>query len=64
MQNDPGHLEIPLGFGMALAQNARALNHFASLNREAQRDILSRARSVRSKTEMQRYVDSLEPSSL
>jgi len=64
MQNDPGHLEIPLGFGMALAQNVRALNHFASLNREAQRDILSRVRSVQSKAEMQQYVDSLEPASM
>jgi len=61
MQNETSHLEIPLGLGMALAQNVNAMNHFASMNRRAQQEIVSEARAVSSKAEMQRYVDSLDP---
>lgn len=60
MQNDSSHLEIPLGFGMALAQRPGAMNHFATLSRQDQEQILAQAHAVQSKEEMQRYVDSLD----
>ena len=50
---------VPLGFGMALAQNARAVEMFSQLSKSEKRDILEGARSVQSKQEMREYVDSI-----
>lgn len=51
--------EIPLGFGFALAQNPEAMKNFSKLSQAKQFEILQKAHSVSSKTEMQSLVNSL-----
>lgn len=51
--------KIPLGFGMALAQNTAAMNRYAHLNEQEKQDILNRAHNVRSEKEMYTLVASL-----
>lgn len=51
--------EIPLGLGMALAQNPQAMKVYAEMNKTAQQEILARAHQVSSKREMQRLVAEL-----
>lgn len=51
--------EIPLGFGMALAQNPDALKVFSNLTQSKQSEILQKAHTVKSKNEMQSLVNDL-----
>jgi len=51
--------ELPLGFGMALAQHPEAMERFAALPEEEQRAILDGVHAVRSKQEMRAYVERL-----
>ena len=51
--------KVPIGFGMALAQNTAAMTRYAHLTAAEQRDILNRAHNVRSEKEMQTLVASL-----
>ena len=51
--------EIPMGLGMALAQNLNAMNRFASLPEEKRREIIAHTHEIQSKKEMRAYVDSL-----
>jgi len=37
---DPGGLDMPLGFGMALYQNSNALHCFAALSQDERNDII------------------------
>lgn len=52
-------LELPLGFGMALAQNEMAMQRFESLSEEEKQAVIQRTHRVTSKQEMRRLVDSL-----
>ena len=54
--NGPG---VPLGFGMALAQNPTAMDVFSALSEDQRRQVLEKSRRIRSKAEMRSYVDSL-----
>ncbi|HHV51017.1 MAG TPA: hypothetical protein PLG48_00005 [Candidatus Avimonas sp.] len=54
--------DLPLGFGMALAQNPGAMSYFASLSDEEKRKIIEGTRSIKSKQEMRAYVDNLASS--
>lgn len=49
--------DIPLGFGMALAQNSDAMTRFSAMTDEQRRQLIEGTHSVRSKKEMQAYVD-------
>jgi len=51
--------EIPLGFGMALAQNPDAMRVFSNFSEIRQSEILQKAHTVKSKYEMQSLVDNL-----
>lgn len=51
--------ELPLGFGMALAQNESAMHRFESLPDSQKTEIIKRSHNVNSKSEMQNLVDSL-----
>lgn len=51
--------EMPLGLGMALAQNLNAMNRFASLSKAEQQAIIAHTHSINSKEEMQAYVQTL-----
>ncbi len=49
--------EIPLGFGMALAQNEQAMQNFAQMDERGRRSVLFDARHVRSKSEMKSLIE-------
>lgn len=49
--------DIPLGFGMALAQNSEAMSRFSAMTDEQRRRLIEGTHSVRSKKEMKAYVD-------
>ena len=51
--------DLPIGFTMALAQNGPAMMAFAGLDEAARQEIVSRARSARSKSDMRNLVSSL-----
>lgn len=53
------NLELPLGFGMALAQNEAAMKRFESLSETEKQAVLAKTHSVRSKQEMRQLVDGL-----
>ncbi len=54
--NDP---EIPMGLGMALAQNVSAMQRFSSLPAAERQAFIANTRTIQSKDEMQAYVRSL-----
>lgn len=48
--------EVPIGFGMALAQNEEAMNAFAMMTREEKQAIWNKAHHARSEQEMDQIV--------
>ena len=50
---------VPVGFGMALAQNEEAMNKFAMMTKEEKQTIWNQARHARSEFEMHRIVSSI-----
>lgn len=48
--------ELPLGFGMALAQNEEAMKRFEALSEPEKQAVLQQAHNVNSKREMQALV--------
>ncbi len=53
----PSADELPLGFGMALAQNEQALSNFAHMDEREKQRVLFDARHVRSKLEMKNLIN-------
>lgn len=51
--------ELPLGFGMALAKNTKAMERFTSLPDEQKRMVIEGTHNINSKKEMQLYVANL-----
>lgn len=51
--------ELPLGFGMALAQNPRAMEYFSKQTKEKAAEILAHTHTIQSRNEMHAYVQSL-----
>lgn len=51
--------EMPVGFGMALAQNPAAMQKFAMLSEEEKQKIIEGTHSVSSREDMHRYVNRL-----
>lgn len=51
--------KVPIGFGMALAQNTAAMNHYAQMTEAQKQDVLNKAHNVRSEREMYNLVASL-----
>lgn len=50
--------EIPIGLGMALAENVQAMEYFSSLSDKDKRRIIEHTHDIKSKREMQEYVNS------
>lgn len=48
--------DLPLGFGMALAQHPQAMYRFAHMTNKEQEQILSQIHNINSKEEMQSFV--------
>ena len=53
--------EVPIGFGLALAQNEEAMNAFAMMTKEEKQAIWNRAHHARSETEMRKIVADITP---
>jgi hypothetical protein len=51
--------DLPIGFTMALAQNGPAMMAFAGLDDAARQEVVARARSARSKSDMREIVSSI-----
>jgi len=51
--------EVPMGLGMALAENAAAMNSFALLSADARAAFIDGAKRVESREEMRAYVGRL-----
>ena len=51
--------QLPVGFGMALAQNQTAMRKFEALTEPERETFIQRTRSVRSKKEMRQLVAEL-----
>jgi hypothetical protein len=49
--------DVPLGLGMVLAQNAKALDAFAMLTDQQKQSFIRGAENVNSRVEMQTYVN-------
>lgn len=52
-------IELPLGFGMALAQNEEAMKKFETLSDVEKKTIINKTHTVNSKREMKALVNSL-----
>lgn len=48
--------DLPLGFGMALAQHPQAMDRFAHMTNSEQEQILAQIHNINSKEEMQNFV--------
>ena len=51
--------KVPLGLGMALAQNLDALNRFAMMTDAERKAVIDGAHSVNSRAEMRDYVNNI-----
>ena len=51
--------KVPIGFGMALAQNTAAMNRYAHLSRQQKQNILNKAHNARSEKEMHQIVNEI-----
>lgn len=51
--------EIPMGFGMALAQNYEAMQKFAMMSENKKQAVINGTHSIHSKEEMKQYVDKM-----
>jgi len=51
--------KVPLGFGMALAMNANALNVYSAMTEIQKQEILNKAHNARSEREMHEIVNSI-----
>lgn len=58
-RNYANNPEMPLGLGMALAQNLQSMEYFAALPPEQQQNVIEQTHSIRSKSEMQQFVQNL-----
>ncbi|MGN1329447.1 MAG: hypothetical protein ACI4V4_07085 [Eubacterium sp.] len=57
-------IDLPLGFGMALAQNEPAMKRFEMMSEAQKAEIINKSHSVNSKQEMQNLVNSLSQNSI
>lgn len=53
------NFELPLGFGMALVQNERAMAKFETLSDAEKRAVIERSHSITTGHEMKSFVKSL-----
>ena len=51
--------KVPIGLGMALSMNPKALNAYSAMTEAQKQDILNRAHNAGSEQEMHRIVNSI-----
>ncbi len=52
--------QLPLGFQIALSKNPNAMRYFSTLTPTHQREIIAHTHTVRSKEEMEKFVNSMD----
>lgn len=52
---------VPIGFGMALAQNLNAMKRYSAMSEAEKEEVLNRARDAKSRNEMESLINSLSP---
>jgi uncharacterized protein YdeI (YjbR/CyaY-like superfamily) len=57
--NNSNKPDLPLGLGMALANNSAAMTKFANLSDDRKREIIEQTHSLNSKQEMKEFVNGL-----
>lgn len=55
-------MDLPLGLGMALAQNQKSMEYFAKLPEDKKEEIINHTHSIKSKQEMHNFVQNLTDS--
>ena len=50
---------MPIGFGLTLAANTRSMEAFSNMSDAEKTAVVERSRQMRSKAEMERFVNSL-----
>lgn len=58
MEQEKNHLDspdMPLGLGMALAQNMEAMNRFSALTEQQKRSVIAQTHQINSKAEMDAF---------
>lgn len=55
-KNYSNGLELPIGLGMAMAQNPDAYSHFAGLSPELKQQVINTAHNITSRSQMQELV--------
>lgn len=53
------YYQVPIGFGMALARNPKALNAYSAMTEDQKQAILTQAHNARSEQEMSRIVNGI-----
>ncbi len=51
--------ELPIGFGLALAQNIKAMEYFSRLPDAQKQTVIDQTHGIQSSDEMRRFVNSL-----
>lgn len=51
--------ELPIGFGLMLAANTRAMDNFSAMTDEEKRRVLETSRTKETKQDMERFVEEL-----
>lgn len=54
---------VPIGFGLALAQNLTAMNHFANMDKASQQAVIEHTHHIHSREEMHEFVNNLADNS-
>lgn len=55
--------ELPLGLGIALSKNPAAMEYFSTLTPAHRREVIAYTHTIRSKEEMERFVNKLDKTS-
>ncbi len=50
---------MPIGFGLSLAANAKSMEAFAKMSDAEKTEVVEQSRQMKSKTEMERFVNRL-----
>lgn len=51
--------ELPIGFGMFLAANAKSMQTFANMNELEKQEVVEKSRNMKTKQDMENFVNSL-----
>jgi len=51
--------DMPIGFGLALAANAKSMEAFAGMSESEKESTVERSRQMHTKADMERFVNSL-----